>query len=113
MWSRPDLLEGASCESLLRKLMNDSIWSERFANCKIVGKFGGPVPSGMLKKTVRPRVALFGDAAGSCKPTTGGGIGPGFEQVDLLVPEISKAIETGNHSEENMARISKILDSIN
>ncbi|MEC7744670.1 MAG: geranylgeranyl reductase family protein [Candidatus Thermoplasmatota archaeon] len=112
MWSRPDLLEGASCESLLRKLMNDSIWSERFANCKIVGKFGGPVPSGMLKKTVRPRVALFGDAAGSCKPTTGGGIGPGFEQVDLLVPEISKAIETGNHSEENMARISKILDSM-
>ncbi|MBK70306.1 MAG: hypothetical protein CMB53_02775 [Euryarchaeota archaeon] len=110
MWSRPDLLDGDSCEYLLMKLIKESIWSDRFANCRIVGKFGGPVPSGMLKETLRPRVALFGDAAGSCKPTTGGGIGPGFEQVDLLVSEISEAIKLENHSRDNMARISRILD---
>ena len=110
MWSRPDLLDESSCESLLGKLMNDSIWSERFSQCRIVGKFGGPVPSGMLKRTIRPRIALFGDAAGSCKPTTGGGIGPGFEQVDIMVPDISRAIISDNHSEENMIRISKMLD---
>ena len=110
MWSRPDLLDESSCESLLGKLMNDSIWSERFSQCRIVGKFGGPVPSGMLKRTIRPRIALFGDAAGSCKPTTGGGIGPGFEQVDIMVPDISRAIISDNHSEENMIRSSKMLD---
>jgi flavin-dependent dehydrogenase len=110
MWSRPDLLEGASCEGLINRLMRDSIWTERFSDCRIVGKFGGPVPSGILKKTVGQRVAVFGDAAGSCKPTTGGGIGPGFEQVDLLVPELSRAIIEGDFSEENIKRISKILD---
>jgi len=110
MWSRPDLLEGVSCEGLINRLMGDSIWTERFSNCRIVGKFGGPVPSGILKKTVGRRVALFGDAAGSCKPTTGGGIGPGFEQVDLLVPELSHAIIEGDFSEENIKRISRILD---
>ena len=110
MWSRPDLLEGVSCEGLINRLMRDSIWTERFSDCRIVGKFGGPVPSGILKKTVGQRVAVFGDAAGSCKPTTGGGIGPGFEQVDLLVPELSRAIIEGDFSEENIKRISKILD---
>jgi geranylgeranyl reductase family protein len=110
MWSRPDLLEGDSCEGLINRLMSDSIWTERFSNCRVVGKFGGPVPSGIIKKTVGERVALFGDAAGSCKPTTGGGIGPGFEQVDLLVPELSDAIIEGDFSEENIRRISRILD---
>ncbi len=110
MWSRPDLLEGESCEGLINRLIEDSIWAERFSDCRIVGKFGGPVPSGILKKTVGQRVAVFGDAAGSCKPTTGGGIGPGFEQVDLLAPELSRAIIEGDFSEENTKRISKILD---
>ena len=48
------------------------------------------------------RVALFGDAAGICKPTTGGGIGPGFQQVDLLVPLLSNAIEENNLGEQIM-----------
>jgi len=109
MWSRPDLLGGESCEALINRLMQDSIWSERFSDCRIVGKFGGPVPSGMIKKTIGNRVALFGDAAGSCKPTTGGGIGPGFEQVDLLVLELSRAITEGDFTEENTRRISNIL----
>ena len=34
------------------------------------------------------RVAVFGDAAGLCKPTTGGGIGKGFDQVDLMLPKL-------------------------
>ena len=53
--------------------------------------FVGPVPSGILKKTMIEEIALFGDAAGICKPTTGGGIGPGFKQVDILVPLLSKS----------------------
>jgi flavin-dependent dehydrogenase len=58
------------------------------------------------------RVALFGDAAGICKPTTGGGIGPGFKQVDLLVPELSLALNEGDLSSRRMGKISKLLDEM-
>jgi flavin-dependent dehydrogenase len=57
-------------------------------------------------------VALFGDAAGLCKPTTGGGIGPGFKQVDLLVPKLSLALIEGDLSISRMQTISRLLDNI-
>jgi flavin-dependent dehydrogenase len=58
---------------------------------------------------LRERVALFGDAAGICKPTTGGGIGPGFRQVDLLVPSLSKAISDNDLNSSRMKNISSKL----
>jgi len=54
-------------------------------------------------------VALFGDAAGICKPTTGGGIGPGFKQVDILVPLLSKAISENDFNSSRMKDISSKL----
>jgi flavin-dependent dehydrogenase len=57
-------------------------------------------------------VALFGDAAGLCKPTTGGGIGPGIKQVDLLVPELSLALNEGNLSVKRMLAISRLLNDM-
>jgi flavin-dependent dehydrogenase len=57
-------------------------------------------------------VAIFGDAAGLCKPTTGGGIGPGLKQVDLLVPELSLALNEGNLSVRRMRAISRLLDDM-
>ena len=35
---------------------------------------------------------LIGDASGGAKPTTGGGIGPGFAQVDAMTTELSEAV---------------------
>tara|TARA_Y100000748_G_scaffold126711_1_gene106231 strand:+ start:124 stop:537 length:414 start_codon:yes stop_codon:yes gene_type:complete len=58
---------------------------------------------------MRERVALFGDAAGICKPTTGGGIGPGFKQVDMLVPLLSNAISENDLSEVRMKALSSKL----
>ena len=58
---------------------------------------------------MRERVALFGDAAGICKPTTGGGIGPGFKQVDLLVPLLSIAMSDNDLNEQRMKSISSQL----
>jgi flavin-dependent dehydrogenase len=55
------------------------------------------------------RVALFGDAAGICKPTTGGGIGPGFKQVDMLVPLLSKSIIDNDLSNVKMQKLSGTL----
>ena len=61
-------------------------------------------------RPLKERVALFGDAAVICKPTTGGGIGPGFKQVDILVPKLSLAIESNRLGESDMKRISSSMD---
>jgi digeranylgeranylglycerophospholipid reductase len=58
---------------------------------------------------LRERVALFGDASGACKPTTGGGIGTGFDQADLLAPILSECINNDNLSEAKMKSLIKIL----
>ena len=58
---------------------------------------------------MRERVALFGDAAGICKPTTGGGIGPGFKQVDMLAPLLSKSIFDNDLSDARMRKLSGTL----
>tara|TARA_Y100001936_G_C15612612_1_gene427429 strand:- start:50 stop:571 length:522 start_codon:yes stop_codon:yes gene_type:complete len=97
---------------MVENLMSSSIWKQRFDNCNIVGRFGGPVPSGLLKFPLRKRVALFGDASGACKPTTGGGIGTGFDQVDLLVPELSKCIKNNHLGDNHMKGLVKILGPI-
>tara|TARA_B100000586_G_scaffold260328_1_gene226514 strand:- start:3365 stop:4570 length:1206 start_codon:yes stop_codon:yes gene_type:complete len=111
-WTKADLLDGRSCEDLLRKLQSCSAWTSRFEECTEVGRYCGPIPSGFVKRPLIERVALFGDAAGICKPTTGGGIGPGFKQVDLLVPELSQALEEGDLSSKRMGVISKLLEDM-
>ena len=112
MWSRADLLSGKSCEMLVDNLMNSSIWKSRFEHCNIIGRFGGPVPSGLLKYPLGERVALFGDASGACKPTTGGGIGTGFDQVDLLAPKLSAYMKNDTLGKENMKALVKNLEPL-
>ena len=97
-WTLPHKLGEKSCEELLDVLMKSPTWKDRFANCKEVGRYCGPVPSGLIHKPVINRVAVFGDAAGLCKPTTGGGIGKGFDQVDLMLPKLIEFVSTNNFS---------------
>lgn len=111
-WTKADLLKGSSCEDLLQKLQSCDAWNHRFEECIEIGRYCGPIPSGFVKRPLIERVALFGDAAGICKPTTGGGIGPGFKQVDLLVPELSSALNEGDLSERRMGEISNILEAM-
>ena len=112
MWSRADLLSGKSCEMLVDNLMNSSIWKSRFEHCNIIGRFGGPVPSGLLKYPLGERVALFGDASGACKPTTGGGIGTGFDQVDLIAPKLSSYMNNDTLGKEKMKALVKNLEPL-
>ena len=97
-WTLPQKLGEKSCEDLLETLMKSPKWNQRFTNCKEVGRYCGPVPSGLIHKPVINRVAVFGDAAGLCKPTTGGGIGKGFDQVDLMLPKLIEVITTNDFS---------------
>ena len=104
-WTKAQLMDGISSEEYMNRLLEDDNLNSRFANCLEVARFCGPVPSGIVRKPMDERVALFGDAAGICKPTTGGGIGPGFEQIKLLVPLISKSIRENDLGKSSMKRI--------
>ena len=108
-WTKANLMGGTSSEEFMNRLMGDTNLNSRFTGCSEVGRFCGPVPSGIVRRPMRERVALFGDAAGICKPTTGGGIGPGFKQVDMLVPLLSKGIADNDLSESRMKSISSSL----
>lgn len=110
VWSQTKYIEDKSCEDLLNELMRNGKWSHRFKDCKEVGRFVGSVPSGILKRTTASRVALFGDAAGICKPTTGGGIGPGFAHIDLIIGELSRKIKENRLGQKDLAVIEKKLD---
>ena len=65
-----------------------------------------------MKKTTSDRIALFGDAAGICKPTTGGGIGPGFSHIDLIIDDFSDLINSNNLDSSNLSKIDKKLDKM-
>ena len=108
-WTKANLMGGTSSEEFMSRLIEDKNLNSRFADCSEVARFCGPVPSGIVRRPMRERVALFGDAAGICKPTTGGGIGPGFKQVDMLVPLLSNAISENDLSEVRMKALSSKL----
>jgi len=111
-WSKADMLQGKSPEQLLDTLMKSPPWTRRFSRCREVGRFCGPVPSGLVRRPLKGRVTLFGDAAGLCKPTTGGGIGPGFTHVEALAPLLLQR-SMGNLTQSALdARVSRVLEPI-
>ena len=112
VWSQTKYIGEKSCEDLLNELMRNSRWSYKFKDCKEVGRFVGSVPSGILKSTTSTRVALFGDAAGICKPTTGGGIGPGFALIDLFAVDFIKLIRENKLDARNLSKIDKSIDKM-
>ena len=111
-WSKPELMGGGSCEQLLDRLRAEPLWSERFSECREVGRFCGPIPSGLVKRPMIGRVVLFGDAAGLCKPTTGGGIGPGFMQVEMLVPSLLGCLNRDDFTVSSVKEVNGLLEPI-
>ena len=107
LWSTADRLNGRSIESCYQDLMDHPLWKERFRNVTEVARYCGPVPSGMVKRPVKDRVLLLGDAAGMAKPTTGGGIGPGFHQIQCILDELVHAVENDTLSESELKAITK------
>ena len=112
VWSQTKYIGEKSCEDLLNELMRNSRWAYKFKDCKEVGRFVGSVPSGILKNTTSTRVALFGDAAGICKPTTGGGIGPGFSHIDLILDDFANLIRKNKLDAINLSKMDKGIDKM-
>ncbi len=112
LWSTAKRLEGRSIEQCYDNLLKHPLWKNRFSNISETARYCGPVPSGMVRNAYKDRVILIGDSAGMAKPTTGGGIGPGFKQVDILVPKLSLAIESNRLGESDMKRISSSMDQM-
>jgi len=111
-WSKPEMMRGESCEHLLDRLRSEPLWSERFSECREIGRFCGPIPSGLVKRPMIGRVLLFGDAAGLCKPTTGGGIGPGFRQVEMLVPNLLECLNRDDFSDAAVKEVISLLSPL-
>lgn len=107
LWSTADRLNGRSIESCYQDLMDHPLWKERFAGTSEIARYCGPVPSGMVKKTVKNRVMLLGDAAGMAKPTTGGGLGPGFHQIQCVLSPLVEAIRANQLDEAKLKAITK------
>ncbi len=112
LWARPEDLEGRSLEELYENLLSSENWSDRFSDVRETARYCGPIPCGILKRPFRDRIILIGDAAGSAKPTTGGGIGPGFRQVMESVDELSKAIVADKLRENRLKKIMKVMKSL-
>ena len=112
VWARPQDLAGRSCEMLYDALKNHPLWVERFAGSSEIARYCGPLPCGIVARPVQERVALFGDAVGLCKPTTGGGIGKGFEQVDRMAAGLIEAIRSDRLSLSDMKKVAHPLNSM-
>jgi len=111
-WSKPEMMREESCEQLLDRLRSEPLWRERFSECREIGRFCGPIPSGLVKRPMIGRVVLFGDAAGLCKPTTGGGIGPGFRQVEMLTPNLLECLNRDDFSDTAVNEVISLLSPL-
>jgi flavin-dependent dehydrogenase len=105
IWSNAEHLQGRSVEQCYHDLLTHPLWAERFSTVKETARYCGPIPCGMVKNPVKNRVMLIGDAAGMAKPTTGGGIGPGFKQIESIIDNLSTAIDNDKLSNKDLHKI--------
>ena len=111
LWGRAQDLEGKSVEQYYDALISHPLWQERFSGMKEIARYCGPVPCGTIKKPFKDRVMVIGDAAGMAKPTTGGGIGPGFRQVEAIIEKLCMAIHKDKLDSSTLSSICKSFKS--
>ena len=105
LWSTAKRLEGRSIEQCYDNLIMHPLWKDRFSNISETARYCGPVPSGMVRTPYKDRVILIGDAAGMAKPTTGGGIGPAFEQISGIIEKLSAAVNNNKLDKKTLHNI--------
>ena len=105
LWSTAKRLNGRSIEQCYDNLLEHPLWKDRFSDVTETARYCGPVPSGMVKTPYKDRVILIGDAAGMAKPTTGGGIGPAFEQISGIIERLSDAVNKNQLDKKTLHKI--------
>lgn len=104
-WVRGSDLGNRRAIDLHRALLSSPIHGHRFEDIGVVAQHCGPLPCGMVRRPWARHALVVGDAAGLAKPTTGGGIGPGFNQVEAITPRLVKAIQGGALSASALRRV--------
>ena len=104
-WVRASDLGNRRAIDLHRALLSSPVHGHRFENIGVVAQHCGPLPCGMVRRPWAGHALVVGDAAGLAKPTTGGGIGPGFNQVEAIIPSLVKAIQGGSLSASALRRV--------
>jgi flavin-dependent dehydrogenase len=107
LWSKADLLDGKTVLDCYNDLLNHPLWKDRFENITETARYCGPVPSGMIRRPFKNRVMVIGDAAGMAKPTTGGGLGPGFKQISSIADKLVKQINSNQLTEKDLKSVTK------
>ena len=107
LWSRADLLEGRTVLDCYNDLLVHPLWKDRFENIIETARYCGPVPSGMIRRPFKERVMVIGDAAGMAKPTTGGGLGPGFKQISSIVDKLVQQVVKDQLTEKDLKAVTK------
>ena len=105
LWSTAERLNGRSIEQCYDNLLEHPLWKDRFSDVTETARYCGPVPSGMVKTPYKDRVILIGDSAGMAKPTTGGGIGPAFEQISGIIEPLSEALNQNRLDKKSLHKI--------
>lgn len=67
----------------------------------------GGIPIGPMKKTYASGLMVAGDAAGQCKPISGGGIYTGAVAAKIAAKVAAEAVSENNFSEKKMAEYEK------
>ena len=97
---------GQTAGSYLNRLIQNPVISGRLKSGYTDFVVGG-IPIGPMKKTYAVGLMVVGDAAGQCKPVSGGGIYTSAVAAKIAAKVAAEAIEENDFSEKKMAEYEK------
>jgi digeranylgeranylglycerophospholipid reductase len=80
---------------ILRRFKEERV-AEGLAGNEIMGRGGGLVPVGGLTRVWKDNMILAGDAAGTCHPITGAGVGNALISGEMAGVAAAEAVRRGN-----------------
>ena len=92
--------------SYLNHLIQNPVISERLKS-GYTDFVVGSIPLGPMKKTYAAGLMVVGDAAGQCKPVSGGGVYTGAVAAKIAAKVAAEAIFENDYSEKKMAEYEK------
>lgn len=95
-----------SAGSFLERLLQNPVFDGRLSPGQTDFTVGG-IPIGPMKKTYTAGLMVVGDAAGQCKPVSGGGVYTGAVAAKIAAKVAAEAIAANDYSEKKTAEYEK------